>query len=111
MIFVLSAIRRPAMVEVVRRVTQCLAAGGRIVFRDYAKYDMAQLRFANDRKIDDKTYVRADSTLTFFFEREELVEIFEEANLKADTCTYVQKRIVNRKKELTMDRVWIQAEF
>jgi len=111
MIFVLSAVPRERMVCAIKRAVSCLKPGGVLIFRDYAKYDNAQLRFRPANKIDKKTYVRQDSTLSYFFERAELRRLFEEANLVELETQYIRKTVVNRKEELTMNRLWIQARF
>ena len=46
MIFVLSAIHPDKMLRALQHVHRCLRPGGRILFRDYGVYDMAQVKRA-----------------------------------------------------------------
>ena len=37
--------------------------------------------------------------------------LFEDSRFETETCLYCTAKIVNRKRELTMHRVWIHAKF
>jgi len=111
MMFVLSAVPREKMLYAVQRAASCLKPGGILIFRDYAKYDLSQFRFKSKNKIDSKTYVRWDSTLSYFFDKAELRGLFQEANLVELETKYVRKTVVNHKEQLRMERIWIQARF
>eukprot|EP00731_Ephydatia_muelleri_P007969 Em0004g307a len=111
LIFVLSALHPSKMQDAMDRLVGCLKPGGLLLFRDYGRYDMAQLRFKKGQCLSDNFYVRGDGTRVYFFSEEDVSNMLTRAGLTKEQL-YVDRRLqVNRGRQLRMYRVWIQAKF
>ena len=76
MVFIFSALNPKQWDQAVRNVWRVLKPGGQMLFRDYGRGDLAQVRFKKGRYMDENFYVRGDGTRVYFFEKEELEEIW-----------------------------------
>ncbi|KAI9894378.1 MAG: hypothetical protein M1814_003134 [Vezdaea aestivalis] len=133
MIFVFSALAPEQWAQAVRNVWTVLKPGGTVLFRDYGRGDLAQVRFKKGRWMEENFYVRGDGTRVYFFEKEELRNIWageprierdgKESKQQAEKTTDekasfevlelgVDKRLlVNRQRKLKMYRCWLQGLF
>ncbi|KAJ3015222.1 Methyltransferase-like protein 6 [Thoreauomyces humboldtii] len=111
-LFVLSAITPGDMPHAISNLKSVLKPGGSVLVRDYGLNDAAMVRFKSTSLMQDRLYARQDGTFSYFFSTDFLRKLFEDAgDFECDTCEYVVKEVVNRKRELTMTRVFVQARF
>ena len=121
MIFIFSALSPSQWNQAVHNIYRVLKPGGEILFRDYGRGDLAQVRFKKGRYLEENFYIRGDGTRVYFFEKDELIKIwtgkgtedagegstgFEVVNLGVD-----RRLLVNRAKQLKMYRCWMQGRF
>jgi len=111
LIFVMSALKPEKIPETIKKLGRYLKPGGRIFFRDYGRYDMAELRFKPGRCISEHFYVRGDGTQVYFFSQEELKDMFEQSGLVEEQNIADRRLLVNRGRQLTMYRVWLQCKY
>ena len=110
LIFVLSALNPSVIEKAIDNVSRTLTTGGLLIFRDYAVNDMAMFRFAPRTKISDRLYLRQDGTTSYFFTKEELSDMFSKCNLTVDEIEYVERRTVNKKEGVDVQRIFVQAK-
>lgn len=110
MIFVFSALAPEQWATAVKNLKKLLKPGGTILFRDYGRYDLTQVRFKKGRLLDDNFYIRGDGTRVYFFTEEELEEIFGKTFNTVKIATD-RRLMVNRQRRLKMYRIWLQAHF
>ena len=121
MIFIFSALAPAQWKQAVHNIHRVLKPGGEVLFRDYGRGDLAQVRFKKGRYLEENFYIRGDGTRVYFFDKDELVKIwagkdaddtgagstgFEVVDLGVD-----RRLLVNRAKELKMYRCWMQGRF
>ncbi|XP_075884685.1 tRNA N(3)-cytidine methyltransferase METTL6 [Nelusetta ayraudi] len=111
LIFVLSAVHPDKMKLVLQNISRVLKPGGSVLFRDYGLHDHAMLRFKAGSKLGENFYVRQDGTRSYFFSKEFLAELFQEAGLHPVANDYVLRETVNKKEGLCVPRVFLQSKF
>jgi tRNAThr (cytosine32-N3)-methyltransferase len=130
LIFIFSALSPTQWQQAIENVWHLLKPGGIVLFRDYGRGDLAQVRFRKGRWLEENFYVRGDGTRVYFFDEIELKELwtggggvenqmqsmnlnngkaraqFEVMNFGVD-----RRMLVNRQRKLKMYRCWLQARF
>ena len=76
MVFIFSALSPLQWKKAVLNVYDVLKPGGEVCFRDYGRGDLAQVRFKKGRYLDENFYIRGDGTRVYFFEKDELADIW-----------------------------------
>ncbi|RMZ80703.1 hypothetical protein DV738_g2553, partial [Chaetothyriales sp. CBS 135597] len=110
MIFVFSALSPSQWEQCIHNIRRLLRPGGYVLFRDYGRGDLAQVRFKAGRWMEENFYVRGDGTRVYFFDKDELHKLWGEHFTVLDLA--VDRRlIVNRQRRLKMYRCWIQGRF
>jgi tRNAThr (cytosine32-N3)-methyltransferase len=85
MIFIFSALNPTQWDQAVRNIWRVLKPGGQVLFRDYGRGDLAQVRFKKGRYMEENFYVRGDGTRVYFFEQDELEHIWGGIPRKANS--------------------------
>ncbi|KAI1776089.1 methyltransferase [Hypoxylon cercidicola] len=135
MVFIFSALSPKQWQQAVQNIYRVLKPGGEVCFRDYGRGDLAQVRFKKGRYLEENFYIRGDGTRVYFFEKDELAQIWSGATeapkeqpegdetkdsieTKAKPALFhveelgVDRRmLVNRARKLKMYRCWIQGRF
>lgn len=111
MIFVLSAIHPDNFQQVAEVLFKLLKPNGMLLFRDYARYDMTQLRFKPGNKIADNFYKRQDGTRTYFFSLEETKSILEGAGFEILQNNFIERRTINKKENINAQRWFLQGKY
>ena len=121
MVFIFSALSPTQWQQAVKNVYRLLKPGGVVCFRDYGRGDLAQVRFKKGRYLEENFYIRGDGTRVYFFEQDELADIWKgkqssEYNpasplFDIEDLGVDRRLLVNRAQKIKMYRCWMQGRF
>lgn len=115
LVFVLSALEPSNMPMAIDNLVSLLKPGGIVLFRDYAIYDKAMLRFNEKSKICDQFYMRQDGTRAYFFTKEQLLDLFSNHSnpglFECLSIDYVHRETINNSSGQKHSRIFLQAKF
>lgn len=114
LLFCLSALDPNQMSVAARNAAAMLRPGGILLFRDYGRYDEAQLKLGTSRskKLGEHWYRKHDGTRVYYFSVEDLERLFVDGGgLEAIECKYIRRAYHNRATRERRRRVWVQGRF
>jgi len=110
-VFVLSAVHPDLHVTALGRMRQALRPGGTLLFRDYGLYDMRSLRFKPGQMVSPNFFLKGDGTTSYFFDKEHLGRVAEEAGFAVESAQYHCNRLYNKQTKEEMFRVFLNAKL
>ena len=114
MLFCLSAIDPIMHPTAVMTAAGSLKGGGTLVFRDYGRYDEAQMKLGTSRSklIKDNFYCKSDGTKCYYFTLDDLKSLFVDyAGLEAIEVKTLRRAYPNKATGQERRRVWVQGRF
>jgi len=114
-VFTLSALPPADLPRALDHLHRCLLPGGRLLFRDYGRLDLKQLKFARAAgsrlrcEAGWEWYARGDGTTVVFFSPERITALAHAAGFVVEEARVDQRLVVNRADRTKMQRVWLVA--
>mmetsp|Transcript_44569 Transcript_44569/g.112301 ORF Transcript_44569/g.112301 Transcript_44569/m.112301 type:complete len:293 (-) Transcript_44569:258-1136(-) len=114
LIFVLGAISPDSMKLVACKLFKVLKPGGKVLLRDHGSGDLSQKRLHTMHShtgTSSSFWVRGEGTCAFYFSKEFVSDLFTSVGFEVEDIQLVERQVLNRKHDLTMERRFIQGKF
>ena len=112
LLFCLSAIDPSDMIAAAQNVVSTLKPGGILVFRDYGRYDEAQMKLgiSRSKQIKNNFYRKHDGTKCYYFTLDDIRNLFS-SELNIIELDYLRRIYRNKGTGQQRRRVWVQGRF
>ena len=112
LLFCLSAIDPSDMIVAAKNVVSTLKPGGILVFRDYGRYDEAQMKLgiSRSKQIKNNFYRKHDGTKCYYFTLDAIRNLFS-SELNMIELDYLRRIYQNKGTGQRRRRVWVQGRF
>ena len=106
-LFVLSALHSDTHESALQHMWKLLPPGGVVLFRDYGICDMTMFRHRS--RLTENLYRRSDGTLSYYFDLDYVRDLCSAVGFEPVELKYATVQITNKKKGITMRRVFVHA--
>ena len=114
LLFCLSAVPPSKHATVLQNVAATLQPKGIFMFRDYGRFDLAQMKLGtqSSKLLEENFYRKHDGTKCYYFTVEDIKHLIEQSGeFEILECKYIRRKYVNRSMQSERRRVWVQGRF